>query len=108
MITSSASIREASSRTELSVMSPAGTITHAARGLSNMATNSSMEEAPFAPSRASALTASGLTSNTTHSCPSRISRRTRFAPIRPSPTIPSCIAAVPFVRVRSVTVPDSK
>ena len=35
----------------------------------------------------------GSRSNTTQACPARMSRRTMFAPIRPRPTIPSCIAA---------------
>src|SRR5262245_38295745 len=70
----------------------AGTITHTARGPSSFATRSSIEVAPTAPSASSSATASGLTSKTTHSCPSRIRRRTMFAPIRPSPIIPSCIA----------------
>ena len=92
MIASPESSFEASSFTVDSVISPAGTITQAARGCSSLATKSSSESAPAAPSEASEATASGLTSKTTHSCPSRISRRTRFAPIRPRPTIPSCMS----------------
>src|SRR5262245_31372254 len=69
----------------------AGTITQTARGPFSFATRSSMEVAPTAPSASSSATASGLTSKTTHSCPSRIRRRTMFAPMRPSPIIPSCI-----------------
>ena len=42
---------------------------------------------PTAPSATSVSTAAGSTSYTTHRCPSRIRRRTRFAPIRPRPTI---------------------
>jgi hypothetical protein len=49
------------------VISPAGTITQAARGLFNFATKSSSESAPVAPSPANAATASELTSYTTHS-----------------------------------------
>ena len=91
MIASPRSSRLASSVTVLSVISPAGTMTQAARGVDSLATNSSSESAPVAPSPASSSTASGLTSKTTQSCPSRIRRRTRFAPIRPSPTMPSCM-----------------
>src|SRR5579875_3574742 len=57
---------------------------------------SSSELAPVAPvSSASELTASGDTSKTTSSCPSRIRRRTMLAPMRPSPTIPSCMPTPP-------------
>ena len=45
----------------------------------------------IAPSLAIALTLSGLKSQATHSCPSRINRRTMLAPMRPKPIIPSCI-----------------
>src|SRR5712691_7692502 len=41
----------------------------------------------------------------TQSWPSRISRRTRLAPIRPSPTIPSCISLPPF---RASVAPDQR
>src|ERR1039458_396153 len=70
---------------------PAGTMIHSARGLSSLLTKSFSEDEPTAPSPSSALTASGLTSYTTHWCPSRTRRRTRLAPIRPSPIMPSCI-----------------
>ena len=70
---------------------PAGIITQTARGRSSLATKSSGLSAPTAPSPASPATASGFTSYTTHSCPSRINRRTMLAPIRPRPIIPSCI-----------------
>src|SRR4029079_8203661 len=49
------------------------------------------ELAPVAFSLARSSTAFGKTSNTTHSWPPRISRRTMLEPIRPKPTIPSCI-----------------
>ena len=45
----------------------AGTIIHATRGFLSFALKSSNEEAPIAPSLASAFTASALTSKTTHS-----------------------------------------
>jgi hypothetical protein len=44
----------------------AGTIIQATRGLLSFAAKSSIDDAPIAPSFASCLTASGLTSNTTH------------------------------------------
>ncbi len=94
MIASPASNLDASSFTVLSVISPAGTITHAARGLSSLETKSSSDSAPVAPSPARSSIAFGLTSKTTHSCPARISRRTMLAPIRPSPTIPSCMGRI--------------
>src|SRR3954470_5632275 len=71
--------------------SAAGTIRQIARGLASLLTKSCSDDEPVAPSLASADTASTDTSCTTHWCPPRMSRRTMFAPIRPSPTIPSCI-----------------
>src|SRR3954471_9679632 len=70
----------------------AGTISQIARGFVSFCTNSLRDDAPIALSLASASTAFGETSKTTHSCPPLISRRTMFAPIRPSPIIPSCMA----------------
>src|SRR5579862_5288272 len=81
----------ASSITVASVASPAGTITQAARGAVKLATNSSADLEAVAPSAASCRTFSGFRSNTEHWCPFRISRRTMLPPIRPKPTIPSCI-----------------
>ena len=92
MMMSPASRRSPSSSTVLPVM-PAGIITQAARGLSSLATNSSIVAAPVAPSAPSSATESGLTSHTTQVWPSRMSRRTMLAPIRPRPIIPSCMAA---------------
>src|SRR5271157_1516681 len=69
----------------------AGTISHTARGFSNLLAMSSNEEAPMAPSCTSASSAFGDRSKTTHWWPSLRSRRTILAPILPSPTIPSCI-----------------
>ena len=62
MIVSPGSIACASSAIVRSVISPAGTITQAVRGLSSLATKSAIESAPCAPSAASAATASELTS----------------------------------------------
>src|SRR3954447_16569480 len=103
-MTSSGSSRAASSSTTRPVIA-AGTITQTARGGSSFATSCSSEAAPMAPSPLRSCTASGFWSYTTHSWPSRVSRRTRFAPMRPSPIIPSCISsllqdgAVPLVAV---------
>src|SRR5579884_75418 len=91
MIVSPASISEARPSMVLLVMSPAGTMTQAALGVVSLLTKSAIELAPVAPSSSSAFTAPGFTSNTTQLWPSRIRRRTMFAPIRPSPTMPSCI-----------------
>src|SRR5579871_151166 len=94
MIVSPGSIRPASFITVPSVASPDGTMTHAARGLVSFLTKSSIESAPAAPSFARPFTLSGLRSNTTHSWPARIKRRTMFPPIRPRPIIPSCIVSL--------------
>src|SRR5262245_26309727 len=69
----------------------AGTISQIARGRSSLVTRSAREVAPIAFSLTRSLTVLGERSNTTHSCPFFNSRRTMLAPIRPSPTIPSCI-----------------
>src|SRR5688572_14515290 len=66
-------------------------MTQTARGFSSWPTNSARSRLPFAPSPASAATASVLLSNTTQLWPARISRRTILPPIRPRPIIPSCI-----------------
>ena len=66
-------------------------MTHAARGLSSLATNSCSVAAPVAPSPTSCLTCASVWSYATTRWPSRISRRLRLAPIRPSPTMPSCM-----------------
>src|SRR5208282_2955035 len=72
----------------------AGTISQIARGFCSLATNCSREAAPVAPSPESCITASALRSYATHWCPPLINRRTMFAPILPSPIIPSCIVSV--------------
>src|SRR5215467_10839505 len=70
----------------------AGTMSHTARGLSSFFTKSASEVAPIAFSCTSSCTVLGDLSKTTHWCPPLMSRRTMFAPIRPSPIIPSCMA----------------
>ena len=91
MIASPLSSASPTSATVFSVISPAGTITQTERGAFSAETRSWTEEAPWAPSPASAATASGLTSKATISWPSRIRRRAMLAPMRPRPTIPSSI-----------------
>src|SRR6478609_3818360 len=88
MMVSPGSSRSASACTVSSVMWPAGTITHTTRGAGSAATRASSEAPAIAPSPASRSIAAGSTSLTTTSWPSRINRRVRLAPIRPSPTIP--------------------
>src|SRR6266481_5245563 len=73
----------------------AGTISQTARGFCSFFTRSASESDPMAFSAASSLTVVFDMSKTTHSCPPLRSRRTMLAPIRPRPTIPSCIGA-PF------------
>src|SRR5262247_3072698 len=70
----------------------AGTMSHTARGLSSFFTKSASEVDPTAFSCTSSCTVLGDLSKTTHWCPPLMSRRTMFAPIRPSPIIPSCMA----------------
>ena len=65
MIASPAAIWEASAWMVDPVTSPAGNITHAARGWDSLSTRSATELAPVAPSYSSALTASGSRSKTT-------------------------------------------
>src|SRR5262249_4790939 len=78
-------------------------MTHAARGFFSLAAKSSSEEEPMAPSLPNSATVCGLRSETTHSCPPRISRRTMLPPIRPSPTIPSCIVCRSFSNLARAT-----
>src|SRR4051812_38468771 len=94
MMMSPSSSRPASWSTTLPVM-PAGIITQIARGRSSLATKSSSVVAPTAPSDANFSTDSALVSKATAVCPSRMIRRTMFAPIRPRPTIPSCMCSIP-------------
>src|SRR5580698_1650108 len=77
----------------------AGTINQMARGFSSFLTNSGSDEAPTAFSATSSSTAFGDMSKTTQLWPALSSRRTMFAPILPSPIIPSCINA-PFAACR--------
>ena len=62
MITSPGSNTSATDRIVFDVISPAGTITQAARGVSSFAANSSSVLAPTMPSLSIACTASALTS----------------------------------------------
>src|SRR5437868_6408493 len=70
----------------------AGTISQTARGVSSFFTRSTIVEAPTALARVSSSTAFGDLSKTTHRWPPARSRRDMFAPIRPSPIIPICMA----------------
>src|SRR5579875_1787717 len=82
--------------TTWSVGSPAGSITQATRGTDSALAKASSESAPRAPSCSSCCTGAGVRLNTTALCPRLSSRRTMLAPIRPSPTMPSCILASPL------------
>ena len=62
MIASPLSSTSATSLTVDSVMSPAGTMIQTARGASSFSASSFREDAPAAPSPASCLIGSGLTS----------------------------------------------
>src|SRR6478609_3883992 len=93
MMMSPSSMSSASWSTTWPVM-PAGIITHATRGFSSLATKSFRSVVPMAPSCSNAATVSLLVSKATAVCPSRMMRRTMFAPIRPRPTIPSCMSVL--------------
>ena len=95
----------------------AGTINQAARGLASVATRSSIKEAARTPLPSARFTAAGSLSYTTHSCPALVNRGTRFAPIRPRPTIPICMGiphASPrgerasLTRTMMVTIPTTR
>src|SRR5437879_5582401 len=92
MMMSPCSILPARPMTVFSVGAPAGTITHAARGLVNFLTKSSREAAPVAPLAAYFFTVSAFMSKTTHWWPCFINRSTMLPPIRPKPIIPNCTA----------------
>ena len=64
---------------------------HAVFGDSSFATNSSSDAAPVAPSATSCCDGCVIRVEHDRVCPPRISRRTMFPPIRPSPIIPICI-----------------
>src|SRR5215510_9828859 len=76
-----------------------GTISQTTRGRPSFFTKSCSDAAPVAFSCASAATAFGKASNTTQSWPPLMSRRTMFAPMRPRPIIPSCIASLLVYRL---------
>ena len=65
-----------------SVASPAGTIIHATRGGSSLATSSSSEVT---------VRAGSVRAYVSTSCPWRRRRSAMLAPMRPSPTSPMCI-----------------
>src|SRR6266508_552168 len=92
MMMSSASNASASCMTVWPV-TDAGTMIHAARGLVSFDAKSASDDEPVAPTSASSFTFGSLWSYTTQSWPSFMRRRTRPLPMRPSPIIPSCIAA---------------
>src|SRR6185369_3997256 len=69
---------------------PAGTMSHTARGFVRRLASSASEAVPTAFSFTSSSTGFGDLLNTTHSWPPRTRRRTMFAPMRPRPIIPSC------------------
>ena len=79
--------------------SPAGTMIQTARGFGSCSTSSAIENDPMAPwpSPTISVVFSGVRLNTTISCPSRTSRRTMLAPIRPSPMKPMRIEVMPPV-----------
>src|SRR5581483_7630170 len=92
MITSPGESTPRSSSIVSSVGLPEGTMIHTARGVCvNFATISASELAPVAPPSTLALTASALRSYATTECPPRIKRVAMLAPMRPRPTIPTCI-----------------
>ena len=64
---------------------------HTARGALSFETSSDSDDAPVAPSPAERCTAAASRSYATIVCPPRISRVVMLAPMRPSPTIPSCM-----------------
>jgi hypothetical protein len=82
----------------------AGTISQTTRGLSSFATRSASEAAPTMPSSTSRRTVPSVRAYPTHWWPSRISRRTRLAPILPRPTMPTCIGLVVVMDVFPLTI----
>ena len=73
----------------------AGSISHTARGFDSIFTKSGRLVVPLAPFPTSCCTTSAWVSFTTQWWPAFIRRSTMFAPMRPSPIIPSSIAALP-------------
>src|SRR5882762_8844692 len=89
-----------------SVMSPAGSMTHTARGFPSGSTRLLRSTLALFPSLTRAAIAAGFWSNTTHWCPPRARRRTMLPPMRPSPTMPSCISLLPMVAALPQRLPD--
>src|SRR5271170_6028188 len=80
---------------------PAGTISQTARGFARLLTNAASDADPTAPACVRSLTAAADLSKTAHLWPPLRSRRTMFAPIRPSPIIPISMFSTPYIKVRS-------
>ena len=97
----------ASAVTVCSVGSPAGTMSHTARGGARRAARSASDEAPVAPLPARPFTASVLRSHATTSWPPAISRRAMLPPMRPRPIRPICMARRSFC-MRAMWRPPSK
>src|SRR5882724_5397934 len=97
------SISAASSVTAWSVASPAGSITHTARGFFSCAMRPFRSGAATAPSAASSRAGSLWRSNTTHWWPPCRRRRTILPPMRPRPITPICILLSPCVRSARLT-----
>src|SRR3954453_4474271 len=99
--------RSASWLTVDSVGSPAGTITHTARGASSLETRSSSDEAPRAPWPSAVWTACSEKSKATTSCSeSRFVRWTMVLPLFPRPMKPICMLGhLPSILGRADTPP---
>src|SRR5882762_3391980 len=85
-----------SSFTPASVTSPAGNISHTAFGVRSLLTRSATDVAPKAPFPTYPATVCGLRSYTTNSCPLRMQRSVMLPPMRPKPTMPSCMISSPL------------
>ncbi len=82
---------EAADRRSVWSTTPAGTISHTARGFARVLANSASDAVPTALSLTTSATAFGDLSYTTQSWPPFRRRCTMFAPIRPRPIIPNCM-----------------
>src|SRR5712691_10309637 len=85
-----------SSFTPASVTSPAGNISHTALGGRSLLTRSATDVARTAPFPTYPATVCALRSYTTISCPSRMQRSDMLPPMRPKPTMPSCMISSPL------------